>query len=324
MAIIDAHIHFAGDTPALANLQAEFGLKFLNICVAQDAHGGWRADADLYGSLSERHPDRFAWCTSFDLPRFEDPDYIERTIQQLEQDFAVGAVACKVWKNIGMEVRHPDGHYLMVDDPYLRPIFDHLARHDRTLLAHIAEPLACWRPLETDSPHRGYYQRYPQWHMYGREDMPSHGELMDARDRLLAQHPDLRVVGAHLGSLEYDVDAVADRLDRYPNFAVDISARLADLAMQDAQKVRDFFLAYQDRILFGTDVVLRGALSALGEVEQAQAVQSLRRTYETHFAYLEGDEVVEVRGYASRGLHLPASVLEKVSRLNAQRWYPGL
>ena len=55
------------------------------------------------------------------------------------------------------------------------------------------------------------------------------------------------------------------RLDRYPNLAVDISARLGDLAFQDSAKVRDFFLAYQDRILFGTDVVMRQRPSTMSE-----------------------------------------------------------
>ena len=52
---------------------------------------------------------------------------------------------------------------------------------------------------------------------------------MDARDHILAKHPNLVVIGAHIGSLEYNVDEVAKRLDKYPNFHVEVSARTRDL-----------------------------------------------------------------------------------------------
>lgn len=147
---------------------------------------------------------------------------------------------------------------------------------------------------------------------------------MAARDGVLAKHPRLRMVGAHLASLEYDVDVLAERLDRYPNFAVDISARLSDLAIQDSAKVRAFFLTYQDRILFGTDVVMRQAPSSLPEAERVAAIAALRQTYEMHIAYLEGKGPVTVRTYPTEGLNLPPTVLEKLYTHNAHQWYPLL
>jgi predicted TIM-barrel fold metal-dependent hydrolase len=160
--------------------------------------------------------------------------------------------------------------------------------------------------------------------MYGKDQFPSHAALMAARDQVLAKHPKLRMIGAHLGSLEYDVDEVAARLDRYPNFAVDISARLSDLAIQDSAKVRDFFTNYQDRILFGTDVVMRQAPSALPPAERDNALNALRQTYEMHLAYLEATGPVQVRTYATQGLALPATVLDQIYRQNALTWYPRL
>lgn len=321
---IDAHIHYADTDPGLLGLMNEFRLKFLNICVAHDAHGAWRSQAHAYRQLAESYPDRFAWCTSFDLPRFDDPDYVEMVLRGLDEDFAAGAVACKVWKNIGMEVRTPDGRFFMVDDPRLDPIFDHIANSGRTLLTHIGEPLACWQPLETPSPHVAYYRNNPQWHMYGKPDYPHHAQLMAARDRMVEKHPDLRVVGAHLGSLEYDLDAIAARLERYPNFAVDISARLDDFAVKDSDRVRDFVIRYADRILWGTDVVMRDKPSSLPEPARTQALATLRKTFETYTAYFETTDLVDVRGQVARGLGLPPDVLEKLYYTNAKTWYPGL
>ena len=57
---------------------------------------------------------------------------------------------------------------------------------------------------------------------------PSKQQVLDARDNLLAKNPDLRVIGAHFGSLEDHLDVLATRLDLYPNFAVDTAARGAE------------------------------------------------------------------------------------------------
>jgi len=321
MPIIDAHMHLNGDHPdTLALLEAR-DLRLLNICVAEH-NDTWRTqERDPYHRLAREHPERYAWCTSFDLPTFE-PDYVERVIAGLDQDLADGAVACKVWKNIGMEVRTPAGEWLMVDDPLFDPVFDHLARNGVPLLMHIAEPLACWRPLSEAGPHQAYYQRHPEWHMHGRSDVPSHERLMAARDAVLARHPRLRVIGAHLGSLEYDVAEVAQRLERYPNFAVDTSARLGDLMAQDGEAVRAFFLRYPERILFGTDVVLRTAHSTLPAAELARQIAQLEASYDDHARYFETDDVVTHRGVTSRGIHLPDDVLERFYRQNARAWYP--
>lgn len=326
MTIIDAHIHYGDDHPELLGLQERLGLKFLNICVAHedDSLDHWSHQAERYRTLARQRPDRFAWCTTFDLPRFDDPDYVSKVIAQLDRDFEAGAVACKIWKNIGMEVKTPAGDFFMVDDPLLRPILKHIAARGRTLLTHIAEPLACWQPLDENNAHYGYYSRHPEWHMVDKPEFPSHQQLMEARDHMLAMNPDLTVVGAHLGSLEYDVDAVADRLDRYPNFAVDISARLLDLALQDSDKVRQFFIDYAGRILFGTDVVMRTPPSSMDAQTRATTLDALHQTYRSHFDYLEGAGEMTIRGRKTRGLDLPGHVLEKIYTTNARTWYPGL
>jgi predicted TIM-barrel fold metal-dependent hydrolase len=326
---IDAHIHFVADHPDSVQLLADLDLKLLNICVAHD-NAVWRRDeAEPYEKLARQHPDRFAWCTSFDVPGPDDfrrpADYAERVIAGLERDFAHGgAIACKVWKNVGMEVKRPDGAFVFVDDPLFQPIFDYLTRANRPLLFHIGEPLACWQPLVPDTPHYGYYSKNPQWHMFGRNDFPSHADLIASWERLLDKHPGLRVVGAHLGSLEYDVKEVARRLDRYPNLAVDMSARLGDLAFQDSDTVREFFLAYPDRVLFGTDLVYRRSQTTMTDDERRAIYANLRATYEMHFAYFEKDGPVSVRGRETRGLNLPAAVLDKFYAANAHAWYPGL
>jgi len=321
---IDAHIHYAADHPDCVRLLERLELKLLNVCVASDSQGRWRSHAELFQRLAEQAPDRFAWCTTFDPPCFDDTDYVDRVIESLSKDIEAGAIACKIWKNVGMEIRKPSGEFLMPDDSLLNPIYEYLAASDITLLAHIGEPLACWQPLTEDSPHHDYYRQHPEWHMYGKPDFPSHQDIIEARDRMLAKHPNLRVIGAHLGSLEYDVAEIARRLDRYPNFAVGTSARLLDLAYQNPQVVRQFFIDYQNRILFGTDFVQRQPASAMPEAERGKSLERIEERYCRDFAYFESDQTWMIRDREVQGLGLPEDVLEKFYFRNACAWYTGL
>lgn len=321
---IDAHIHYFGDHPENIALFEKYNLKLFNVCVAHGVNSLWRERAKVYQQLVRDYPQHYAWCTTFDPPAFDDQDYAERVIAELEQDFNAGAVACKFWKNIGMDIRKPDGTFLMIDDPIFAPIYKYLIAVGKPALMHIAEPLECWQPLDENGVHYGYYSQHPEWHMYNKPDYPSHQALMDARDHVLDLYPDLRLVGAHLGSLEYDVAEIAKRLDRYPNFAVDTSARLKDLAVQDSATVRQFFLDYEDRILFGTDIVQRLSIAAMSADERTHHLQAVQHKYETEFAYYESVNTVTIQGREVQGLGLPRNVLEKLYAINAQSWFPGI
>ena len=110
--------------------------------------------------------------------------------------------------------------------------------------------------MTTDND-REYFRNHPQYHMYLHPEMPGYEDQIGARDRFVAAHPQLRFVGAHLGSLEYDVDRIAAFLDRFPNASVDMAARMSQVQYQsvrDLEKVRNFFVSYQDRLLYGTDL----------------------------------------------------------------------
>lgn len=321
---IDAHIHFQGDHPDAVALLDEMDLKLFNIVVAHGREERWRGHARLYRDMARRWPERYAWCASFGMEGWGEPDFAERAIAGLHQDFADGALACKVWKNVGMELRDPDGSFVHVDDPRFDPIFNYLAAAGKPLLMHIGEPLACWRPLQPGRPHYDYYSRNPEWHMHGRTDMPSHEEIIAHRDHMLERHPRLRIIGAHLGSLEYDVAEVARRLEGYPNFAVDISARLDDLAYQDSDLVRQLFLDFPDRLIFGTDLVMMEPQSEKTEAERRALQQKARDEFLLHMLYFETGGPLCVRGRETRGLALPAAVLDRFYVENARAWYPGL
>lgn len=320
---IDAHTHCVGDHPATLALLAELDLKLLNIGVAEDGLP-WPKHLKLYQRLTVEHPDRFAWVTTFGLPKWDDPYWADSVIAQLNADFAAGAVGCKLWKDVGMRARRPDGAYLMIDDPVYEPIFAHLEKLRRPLLTHIAEPLACWKPLHPNDPHADYYRRHPEWYMGDKPAAPTHARLMAARDAVAARHPRLPVIGAHLGSLEYNLKEIAARLDRYPNFAVDTAGRLRDLSAYPAQVVRGFLERYQDRVLWSTDLVQFLQHSTLSTAQLAAAHDSMRCTYRSEFTYYGSTTRTRLFGKEVRPLGLPQGLLHRLCVDNAHRWYPGV
>jgi len=327
--LIDAHAHLPADHPEAQALLVELGVQVLNISLGLDAAGHWRAGAlsgvETYQRLAQAGPKHFAWCTAFDPPTSTDldrpSDFIERTLALLASDFAAGAAACKVWKNIGLEVRDRDGRFVMVDSPLFSPIFDFIAQQDRALILHTGEPRACWMPLDAASPHFDYYSEHPQWHMHGRTDFPSHAELVAARDRVLGRHPRLRVIGAHLGSLEYDVGELQTRFERFANFSVDTAERLLDLALQPLPRVQSFFEMYGGRILYGSDLQFETAFSAMNETERGRALTQMRSVLEQERAYYSESGALAVRGQKLRGLGLSKATQRALFEDNARRCY---
>ena len=146
--------------------------------------------------------------------------------------------------------------------------------------------------------------------------------FMEARDHILAKHPELVMIGAHLGSLEYDVNEVAKRLDAYPNFHVEVSARTRDLTRQPSANVRAFFLKYQDRIMYGTDQSWRPYRTpdvTPTDADRAKFAADLEAQYRRDWAYYAGAGAIDYGGQTVEGLALPQAVLEKFYSKNAER-----
>src|SRR5512136_1145382 len=215
---IDAHAHIYKDDPAFKALLERLNLRTLNICVVDDRD-------PYYKSLKSQRDDllkvrrttggRAVLCTSFSPYDFESAGYAERTIHELGQDFDGGAVAVKIYKVMGMEMKSKAGKWVMADDPAFEPIYKYTAVRNRTLVAHLAEPDSCWQPPNSASPDYDYYKEHPEEYAYTHPEWPSKAAILAARDRLVAMNPRLRVVGAHLGSMETNVEDIAQRLDRY-------------------------------------------------------------------------------------------------------------
>jgi len=318
---IDAHVHVFKTDPAFQAMLERLHLKLLNILVVDDTlpyRKELNPQVDDALALVRSSHGHVALCTTFDPYRFNDASFTAESIKQIDQNFAAGAVAVKIWKNLGMQIKTPDGKFVMPDDPKLEPIYQDIAKHGKTMLAHNAEPDVAWGPPDPSDPSWSYYQENPQWFLYNKPGFPSKPTILEARDHLLAANPKLRVVGVHLGSMEKDLDNIARHLDRYPNFAVDMAARMEYLMIAPTDKVRAFLIKYQDRVLYGTD------LDLLANAEVAEALKDWESTYVRDWRFLATDETFESDGRNIQGLKLPEGVLHKILRDNARHWIPGL
>jgi hypothetical protein len=270
------------------------------------------------------HPDIFIFSTAFTLEGWDEPGWSDRVIEQLKEDFDRGAVGVKVWKNIGMDARDKNGRLIMLDDPKFDKIFRYISDREKVLISHAGEPKNCWLPLDemTVKNDKNYFSEHPEYHMYLHPEYPSYEEQIEARNRMLDKNQSLTFIGAHLASLEWSVEEIALFLDRYPNASVDLAERISHVQYQsqkDFQKVRKFFIDYQDRILYGTD------FQQLEDTDPGELKKYMNERWILDWKYFNTDEPIRVPELDDpvQGLKLPKAIVDKIYRINAERIFPG-
>jgi predicted TIM-barrel fold metal-dependent hydrolase len=318
---IDSHYHIYTDNESSVEQAQKDNFRLLNI---NTYSGGCEDVVEAHQwlkNLKQEYPETTEFTTTFCLDGWDEPGWVENTISWIDQCVADGAIAVKVWKNIGMEFRDKDSVLIMIDNPQFDPVFQHLAENGIPLVGHLGEPKNCWLPLEemTTKNDSNYFANNPQYHMYLHPEFPSYEEQMAARDRMLEKHPDLIFIGCHLASLEWSVDEMAAFLDRFPNASMDMAARMGQLfyqTVENREKVREFFINYQDRLMYGTDIIDRG--------QEKEAFQNrMHQTWLKDWEYLVTDNTMTsnlING-EFRGLKLPKEVVEKIYAVNVKRWY---
>jgi hypothetical protein len=321
---IDAHLHLHGTNhDAWLALARKDNFRVLTINVDYPDFPAPAQQRRVASELAHRHPGQVAWAATFTTDGFEQPGWSEATLRDLDTALADGAVGVKVWKNIGMSLRDKAGKLVMVDDARFDRLFKGLAQRRVMVLGHQGEPHNCWLPLEqmTVNNDREYFKNHPAYHMYTQPNMPSYDQQMAARDRLLDKHPGMRFTGVHLASLEWNVDRLASFLDKHPGVSVDVAARIGQLQYQsqrDRERVRAFFIKYQDRLMYGSDLAQSAGQDNAAFVADLHTVwQRDWRYFVTadSFAVPELDQPVV-------GLALPRGVVDKLYRINAEKAYP--
>jgi len=327
---LDSHVHANTDDPHFLEIARKDGFELLSINVDYPDFPPLERQAQVAHTLQAVDPKRFHFLTTFSMQGFGGPDWTTDTIRHIDAEMANGAVGVKVWKNVGMVERDAQHHLIFLDNPGFDGVMNHLETARIPLVAHQAEPRNCWLPLDqmTTQNDRSYFRDHPEYYMYLHPQMPSYESLMAARDRFVARHPKLIFIGAHLASLEWSVDEIAKFFDRYPNATADLAARMSQVQYQsnrDREKVRQFFIKYQDRLLYGSDLTEDPPdphARAQNPPDDGTPFEiEADRFWRSDWLYLATSDVQHIGAIKAdvRGLALPKSVIDKIYYGNAHR-----
>lgn len=315
--VVDAHNHLGRWlTPDWAAPDVGALLALMDACDIQAiVNLDGRMPDELEANLDRydrAHPGRFITFCQTDWRVTSHEGFGEALAHQLRAAVARGARGLKVWKNLGLHIRDPEGELLMPGDARLDPLWEAAAAEAVPVLIHVADPVAFFQPLDARNERLEELLENPDWWFGDRSRFPDFDAIIGSFESLIARHPATTFIGAHVGCVPEDLGWVGRMLGAYPNFHVDIAARIAELGRQP-RAARRLLMTHPDRILFGTD-----------------EFPPREETYTTHFRFLEtGDEsfaydgdadAVPTQGrWAISGLDLPEDVLRAVYGDNARR-----
>ena len=318
----DTHVHLSGSNTGIAEQAIADNFKLVSISVDLDEKPDIVQQFNYATFQKNKFPEHVYTITSFTLENWNSPTWEDEVIAKLKEDFERGALGIKIWKNIGMTYKDADGEFIMIDRPRFDKVINFVKQQGKMVIGHLGEPRNCWLPLDsmTVSSDKAYFKDHPQFHMYLHPEYPSYEEQLAARDRFLDRNPGLQFVGAHLASIEWSVDELAKRLDKYPNMAVDMAERICHWQYQsltDREKVRDFIIKYQDQLIYGTDLYISDF------ADNSNVKNHAHKLWTKDWKYFVTDETMtapQVNG-SFQGLKLPKEVVDKIYYHNAVKWF---
>jgi len=248
---------------------------------------------------------------------------------ELTSAAAAGAVAVKLWKNLGLWLRDTDGRRLAVDDPRLEVVWDTAAANGIPIVIHQGDAPPFFAPLDEGNPRFSELQAHPEW-WYGGGEFPPLEQIHEELEAVVSAHPDTRFVGLHFGCFMpwSEVDRM---LGEYANYHIDTATTIADMGRDGAwEEVRSVFLRHPDRILFGSDVIrthgddLPGIDGGWGVSDTPQR-WDLDEFFDRHWRFFETAESglqhpLPMQGdWTVTGLDLPDDLLYKLYWENGRR-----
>ena len=310
---VDYHAHVgqyltAGQIDSLATYMDQLGLGAM---VVADNISGDRLKTAVAVVQGSKIRDRVRILTGIRFQGVGTPGWADAAVKQLEADVAAGAVGVgEIGKGFGLSTRKADGTLLKIDDPELDPVWEAAGRLKIPVFIHTAEPQEFFQPIDYSN------ERWLELSLFNdRRNGPGTGrpafeDLMTQRDNLFKKHPKTMFVAAHMGWHANDLGRLGAMFDAMPNVTAELGAVLYDIGRQP-RAAHDFFIKYQDRILFGKDSF------------QPEEYPYYWRVFETKDDYFD-----YYRPYHAfwklYGIDLPDEVLKKVYYKNALRITPQL
>ena len=322
--VIDVHTHF--DPGATARQLAIMDAQ--NVRYAVNLSAGW-AGQGLEEALAQERATggRIVPFCMIDWQGAGAPGWVEASVGILRACAAAGVRGWKIPKVLGLAAGDGRGNRLHVDDPMLDPIFEAASALRLVVLIHSGDPRAFFEPATPSNERWAELRAHPRW-SFADPRYPRWSEILDEFERRVLRHPSLRFIGAHFGNAAEDPDRVERLLHRAPNYYIDTSARIPEFGRLDPARMRAFFLRWQDRILFGTDLGVGPGESPLmlgSTGESPPTAAEVTRFWHATWRYFESNDrnfehPTPIQGsWTISGIGLPPEVLRKVYGTNAAR-----
>lgn len=311
--VIDFHGHpsgLLGNAEGITRLGASMDSVNVRLMIAADNVSGDRLTRTMeLVNGSPAMKDRVRLLTGINLNGVG-PGWAAKAVAQLEADVKGGAVGIgEIGKGFGLSTKKADGTRLRLNDPELDPIWEAAARLKLPVFIHTADPQEFFRNVDNTNERWLELTLFPE-RLYPQDKYPSFNQLMAERDSLFRRHPKTTFVAAHLGWHANDLGRLGRMFDQMPNVLAEVGAVLYDIGRQP-RSAHDFFVKYQDRLLFGKDSF------------QPEEYPYYWRVFETRDDYFD-----YYRDYHAfwklYGIDLPDTVLKKVYYQNALRIMPAI
>lgn len=322
--IVDVHVHLSAKAVRrLEGLMKKWGFDH----VVNLSGGHPLGNLPQQVAAAKSSGGRITVFASLAYEQAERPGYGARMARALEISKQMGARGLKIAKVLGIALKGPDGKLVPVDDPELDVVFETAGRLGMPVAIHSGDPKAFWLPVNKENERFDELSAHPGWALHG-EDVPTFHEILDQLERRIARHPNTKFISVHFGNDAEEPERVARMLRKYPNMYIDTAARIPEMGRHNPIKMRAFFVEFQDRVLYGSDLGVgpgnaplflgsEGAEPATDE-DEVRFFTATKRYFETgdkgfdHPTPIQGNWKID-------GVNLPASVLEKIYSKNAMR-----
>ncbi len=307
--VVDIHSHHY-NMPTQDLSQVVRAMDSLNLAVLVNLSGG--SGEHLKGALQnirQNYPNRFVVFANVNFEGVGEPEWGSRAAAQLEDDVRSGAVGLKIYKSLGLRYRDTQGNRIPVDDPRLDPIWEKCAELGIPVLIHSADPKSFWDPMDARNERWLELKTRPR-RKRGPDNPAPWEQIIEEQHRMFRRHPKTTFINAHMGWYANNLDKLASLMEEMPNMYVGIAAIIAELGRQP-RRARAFFIAYQDRILFGKDS---------WQPSEFPTYFRVLETADEYFPYHKKYHAF----WAMYGMDLPDAVLKKVYYKNALKLLPSI
>ena len=261
-------------------------------------------------NIKQNQPGRIGLFVNVDFNSVDVENHVENQVNIIRSSVAKGAIGLKVYKGLGLTNKDSKGKRVPVDDERLGPIWEVCGELGIPVLIHSADPFQFWQDKDDQNERWFELKEKPNRYYGGSDFIPPFEDIIKEQHTVFERHKNTTFINAHLGWMGNDLKRLGNHLDSFPNVMTEFGAVIAELGRQP-KTARQFFIDYQDRIMFGKD-------------------SYNKEEFYTYFRVLESDD--EYFSYFRKrhafwkmyGLNLPDEVLKKVYYKNALKLFPSI